>query len=192
MVPSGELHIAAVDYSHTHHPYFCIVKHRCDICTSCWCWLIHGGQSQPWWLWWTAWSSLLLMIMLMLVVDDDDDDRDKDGDVQGLWGQSRESPLPPHSQRWSHLNWALSPKASSSSICDWYWSTMTNSSVCKSGTFSVGSFDWPPFTIVAKAIHHIQIPSLSGNPSLGHVLSCQGLGRNKTSKLSPLFPGGSL
>ena len=28
MVPSGELHIAAVDYSHTHHPYFCIVKHR--------------------------------------------------------------------------------------------------------------------------------------------------------------------
>ena len=28
MVPNGELHIAAVDYSHTHHPYFCIVKHR--------------------------------------------------------------------------------------------------------------------------------------------------------------------
>ena len=24
----GELHIAAVDYEHTHHPYFCIVKHR--------------------------------------------------------------------------------------------------------------------------------------------------------------------
>ena len=126
MVPSGELHIAAVDYSHTHHPYFCIVKHRCDICTSCWCLLIHGGQSQPWWLWWTAWSSLLLMIMLMLVVDDDDDDRDKDGDVQGLWGQSRESPLPPHSQRWSHLNLTVSSKASSWSWnikCDWYWST---------------------------------------------------------------------
>ena len=28
MVPSGELHITAVDYKHTHHPYFCIVKHR--------------------------------------------------------------------------------------------------------------------------------------------------------------------
>ena len=27
MVPSGELHISAVDYKHTHHPYFCIVKH---------------------------------------------------------------------------------------------------------------------------------------------------------------------
>ena len=27
MVPSGELHITAVDYRHTHHPYFCIVKH---------------------------------------------------------------------------------------------------------------------------------------------------------------------
>ena len=27
MVPSGELHITAVDYHHTHHPYFCIVKH---------------------------------------------------------------------------------------------------------------------------------------------------------------------
>ena len=27
MVPSGELHITAVDYKHTHHPYFCIVKH---------------------------------------------------------------------------------------------------------------------------------------------------------------------
>ena len=31
--------------------------------------------------------------------DNDGDDHDKDGDVQGLWGQSRESPLPPHSQR---------------------------------------------------------------------------------------------
>ena len=28
MVPSGELHITAVDYRHTHHPYFCIVKDR--------------------------------------------------------------------------------------------------------------------------------------------------------------------
>ena len=27
MVPSGELHITSVDYKHTHHPYFCIVKH---------------------------------------------------------------------------------------------------------------------------------------------------------------------
>ena len=27
MVPSGELHILSVDYKHTHHPYFCIVKH---------------------------------------------------------------------------------------------------------------------------------------------------------------------
>jgi hypothetical protein len=27
MVPSGELHISSVDYKHTHHPYFCIVKH---------------------------------------------------------------------------------------------------------------------------------------------------------------------
>ena len=26
MVPNGELHITSVDYRHTHHPYFCIVR----------------------------------------------------------------------------------------------------------------------------------------------------------------------
>ena len=161
MVPSGELHIAAVDYSHTHHPYFCIVKHRFDIHQA------DAGVSHDDFGELLAWCTMMLLLMMMMIRMVMFRDS----------GVSQES-LPFHlTLRGEATNCTVSPKASSWSWmvkCDWYWSTMIISSVCKSGTSWVRSLEQPSFTIVAKAIHiHlIHIASLSGNPGLGHVLRC--------------------
>ena len=144
MVPSGELHIAAVDYSHTHHPYFCIVKHRSWI-----------G------LWWGLWCPDFLTIMLIWCLLRCPTMIRQGWQCSGTPGWvKRASPSTWHCEV-SIRTISQKRKAHFTITEHQAHFQARTSSVRNSGTLLVPESD-PQFTIVAKALRQIQIPSLSG------------------------------